>query len=203
MERLACLYLDLCENVKNITDSIRNLKSLEHLHLSGTAIQELPSSIENLKCLKDLKLHGCKKLVSLPNNIHKLSQLRSLYFNNCKALQCLVELPSSLRVLEAYDCRLTETLSLSSSNIYSIMNLSSSNCFKLDQNAWTEIIRDEASSIQLMRSKLCGYEDEVRILYPGSEIPEIFKDQKLGSSVSIELASYWHESEGIGFGIAS
>ncbi|XP_065881041.1 disease resistance protein RPS6-like isoform X4 [Euphorbia lathyris] len=128
MERLACLYLDLCENVKNITDSIRNLKSLEHLHLSGTAIQELPSSIENLKCLKDLKLHGCKN------------------------------------------------------NIYSIMNLSSSNCFKLDQNAWTEIIRDEASSIQLMRSKLCGYEDEVRILYPGSEIPEIFKDQKLGSS---------------------
>ncbi|XP_065855749.1 disease resistance protein RPV1-like [Euphorbia lathyris] len=201
MERLACLYLDLCENVKKVTDSIRNLKSLEHLHLSGTAIQELPSSIENLKCLKELKLDGCKKLVSLPKNIHKLSQLRSLYLNNCKALQCLVELPSSLRVLEAYDCRLAETLSLSSSNIYSIMNLSSSNCFKLDQNGWSEIIRDEASIIQLMKSKLCGNEDEVRILYPGSEIPEIFKDQKMGSSVSMELPSNWHESEGIGFGI--
>ncbi|WCJ33241.1 Disease resistance protein (TIR-NBS-LRR class) family [Euphorbia peplus] len=197
MERLACLYLDLCENVKKVTDSIKNLKSLEHLHLSGTAIQELPSSIEHLTCLKELKLDGCKKLVRLPDSIHKLSQLRSLYLNNCSALQRLVELPSSLRVLEAHECRISEDLS--SSNIYSIMNLSSTNCYKLDQNASSESIRDDASTIQLMKSKLCGYEDQVRILYPGSEIPEIFKDRNSGTSVTIELSSNWHECEGIGF----
>ncbi|XP_048227426.1 disease resistance protein RPV1 [Ricinus communis] len=131
MESLACLYLDYCENFKRIPDSICNLKSLEHLHLSGTAIQELPSSIEKLNCLKELKLEYCKKLVSLPSCMHKLSQLRSIYLSYCKSLRELPELPKSLKVLEAYDCRSMENFS--SSSKCNFKNLCFTNCFKLDQ----------------------------------------------------------------------
>lgn len=152
MESLACLYLDYCENLKSLPDSIYNLKSLEHLHLSGTAIQELPSSIEHLNCLKELKLDECKKLVSLPTSIRKVSELRSIYLNHCKNLRALPELPQSLKVVEANGCRAMEAFS--SSKKFSFMNLCFTNCFRLDQRARSEIVENSHSTVQFLTSKV-------------------------------------------------
>ncbi|KAF2290869.1 hypothetical protein GH714_016000 [Hevea brasiliensis] len=195
MDSLACLYLDYCENLKRLPDSIYNLKSLEHLHLSGTAIQELPSSIEHLNCLKELKLDECKKLVSLPSSIHKVSQLRSIYLSYCKSLRALPELPLSLKVLEANGCRAMETFS--SNRKSNFMNLSFTNCFKLDQKERSEII--ENTTVQFLTSKFREYRDQVRILFQGNEIPECFHEQTMGTSLSIQLPPNWHQFQGIAF----
>ncbi|XP_021688607.2 disease resistance-like protein DSC1 [Hevea brasiliensis] len=183
---------------------------LRYLHWHKFPSKSLPSkfSAENLVVL-DLphsnveqlwtgaQLDECKKLVSLPSSIHKVSQLRSIYLSYCKSLRALPELPLSLKVLEANGCRAMETFS--SNRKSNFMNLSFTNCFKLDQKERSEIIENTHSTVQFLTSKFREYRDQVRILFQGNEIPECFHEQTMGTSLSIQLPPNWHQFQGIAF----
>ena len=63
LKLLECLDLSRCSNCDNLPENLGNLKGLEELYLSGTAIKELPSSIEGLTALTFFTLNDCKNLV--------------------------------------------------------------------------------------------------------------------------------------------
>ncbi|XP_030941090.1 TMV resistance protein N-like [Quercus lobata] len=59
---LKILTLSGCSKLVELPENLGNLKGLEELDLSGTAIKVLPTSIKLLKNLKKLSLCGCKGL---------------------------------------------------------------------------------------------------------------------------------------------
>jgi len=71
-------YLDLRE----VPDSVGDLKHLHSLDFSWTMIGKLPDSICLLYNLLILKLNYCLRLEELPLNLHKLTKLRCLEFKN-------------------------------------------------------------------------------------------------------------------------
>nr|ACJ22822.1 NBS-LRR type putative disease resistance protein CNL-J5 [Phaseolus vulgaris] len=73
-----------CSEMKEVPDSICDLKHLNSLDLSSTDIQKLPDSICLLYNLLILKLNGCFMLKELPLNLHKLTKLRCLEFKSTR-----------------------------------------------------------------------------------------------------------------------
>ena len=71
LENLKCLIrLDLngCKCLRSLPENLGNIKDLEELDVSKTAISELPSWFVLLKNLKVLSLHRCKGLSSISSN---------------------------------------------------------------------------------------------------------------------------------------
>ncbi|XP_077215906.1 putative disease resistance protein RGA3 [Tasmannia lanceolata] len=83
---LRCLrVLDLSHScVRDLPDSIGELKYLRYLDLSFTHIATLPESIGSLYNLQTLKLCWCKRLSELPKSIGNLINLRHLALEGCK-----------------------------------------------------------------------------------------------------------------------
>ncbi|KAK8469915.1 hypothetical protein PHAVU_004G009527 [Phaseolus vulgaris] len=69
-----------CLELREVPDSVGDLKHLHSLDLSRTGIQKLPDSICLLYNLLILKLNNCYELEELPINLHKLTKLRCLEF---------------------------------------------------------------------------------------------------------------------------
>jgi len=69
-----------CSDLREVPDSIDDLKHLHSLDLSKTRIQKLPDSICVLYNLLILKLNYCSFLEELPSNLHKLTKLCCLEF---------------------------------------------------------------------------------------------------------------------------
>nr|AAK61315.1 NBS-LRR resistance-like protein B8 [Phaseolus vulgaris]AAK61319.1 NBS-LRR resistance-like protein B8 [Phaseolus vulgaris] len=69
-----------CLDLREVPDSVGDLKHLQSLDLSSTEIQKLPDSICLLYNLLILKLSSCSKLKEFPLNLHKLTKLRCLEF---------------------------------------------------------------------------------------------------------------------------
>nr|XP_023919275.1 TMV resistance protein N-like [Quercus suber] len=65
---LKILTLSGCSKLDALPESLGNLKGLEELDVSGTAIKYLPTSINYLKNLRVLSLRGCKGLSPKPSN---------------------------------------------------------------------------------------------------------------------------------------
>nr|XP_023888391.1 TMV resistance protein N-like [Quercus suber]XP_023888392.1 TMV resistance protein N-like [Quercus suber]XP_023888393.1 TMV resistance protein N-like [Quercus suber] len=65
---LKILTLSGCSKLEELPKNLGNLKGLEELDLSGSAIRVLPTSIRLLKNLKKLSLCGCKGLSSKSSN---------------------------------------------------------------------------------------------------------------------------------------
>jgi len=76
-----------CLDLREVPDSVGDLKHLHSLDLSCTQIQKLPDSICFLYNLLILKLNWCVKLEELPSNLHKLTKLRCLEFENTKVTE--------------------------------------------------------------------------------------------------------------------
>ena len=74
-----------CLSLKEVPNSIGDLRHLHSLDLSCTMIQKLPDSICLLYNLLILKLSFCGQLKELPSNFHKLTKLRCLEFE-CTSL---------------------------------------------------------------------------------------------------------------------
>ncbi|XP_068501514.1 putative disease resistance RPP13-like protein 1 isoform X2 [Phaseolus vulgaris] len=73
-----------CLDLREVPDSVGDLKHLQSLDLSSTEIQKLPDSICLLYKLLILKLSSCSMLEEFPSNLHKLTKLRCLEFVGTK-----------------------------------------------------------------------------------------------------------------------
>lgn len=106
--KLEKICLSRCEYLQNFGSSLCNLHSLQSLtlsgcsyidqfpelpmnikflDLSGTAIEQVPSSIQCLSYLEELYLCNCKRLKSLPTSICNLSFLKWFDLRGCSMLE--------------------------------------------------------------------------------------------------------------------
>ena len=137
LKGLIWLHLANCENLETLPNSIGNLTRLQDLLVQDCPrLQKLPNSLRSLQCcLKQLNLIGCNLMEGeipsdlwclsslkylnvsgnhirrIPTGIIQLSKLERLYMNHCPMLEEIPELPSSLRLIEAYNCPCLKALS--------------------------------------------------------------------------------------------
>ena len=104
---LKSLDLSLCSKLDKLPESLGNIKGMEELNVSCTAIRELPSSISHLEKLKVLIFWGCVGL-SYSDSLNKLLHILSgfcsltevvLSYCNLPAIPDVVGCLSSLKVL--------------------------------------------------------------------------------------------------------
>ncbi|XP_027923030.1 putative disease resistance RPP13-like protein 1 [Vigna unguiculata] len=84
---LRVLSLNAYSELREVPDSVGDLKHLHSLDLSRTGIQKLPDSTCLLYNLLILKLNYCSRLEELPSNLHKLTKLCFLEFKNTKVTE--------------------------------------------------------------------------------------------------------------------
>ena len=105
---LKILTLSGCSKLEELPENLGNLKGLEELDLSGSAIRVLPTSIKLLKNLKKLSLRGCKGLsFKSPNKLFSflfMQQRRSL--NPMAMLECSLLGLLSLTKLDLSHCNI-------------------------------------------------------------------------------------------------
>ncbi|KAK0593072.1 hypothetical protein LWI29_030311 [Acer saccharum] len=89
------LVLSYCSNLKMLPEMPCDI---EELRLTGTAIEQLPSSIENLSRLVILDLNHCSWLKSLPSSICKWKSLECLCLSDCSKLD---KLPNDIGTLKS------------------------------------------------------------------------------------------------------
>ncbi|TXG47008.1 hypothetical protein EZV62_026302 [Acer yangbiense] len=207
IKELELCYSGVEEKLESFPDIMEEME-LKYLNLGGTAIKELPPLIGNLNRLEELDFCGCKNLERLPKSIKKLSKLYSLKLNDCGMLRSLPELPSSLRHLEAINCKqLIQSLPDESEfeqaiNFMQLIELlpDSSlyfnfiNCLKMNQEAVGNLLiffRDciirkmQRMGTEKIISLFECDERNGRICLPGSGIPEWFSYKNNGSSINI------------------
>nr|XP_048318615.1 putative disease resistance RPP13-like protein 1 [Ziziphus jujuba var. spinosa] len=87
-----------CVTVKELSESIGELKHLRFLRLNHTRIERLPKSVSKLYNLQVLNLLGCSYLIELPENMHHLINLRYLDITGCRRM---VEMPRQMSKLKS------------------------------------------------------------------------------------------------------
>nr|XP_048318460.1 putative disease resistance protein At3g14460 isoform X1 [Ziziphus jujuba var. spinosa]XP_048318461.1 putative disease resistance protein At3g14460 isoform X1 [Ziziphus jujuba var. spinosa] len=95
---LRVLSLFGCTNLRQLSESIGELKHLRFLNLSETSIKRLPNSVCKLSNLQILNLSRCDELIELPEDMHHLINLRHLDISYCFNL---VEMPRQLSKLKS------------------------------------------------------------------------------------------------------
>ncbi|XP_050257545.1 TMV resistance protein N-like [Quercus robur] len=147
---LKILTLSGCSKLEELPENLGNLKDLEELDLSGSAIKVLPTSIKLLKNLKELSLHGCKGLSFKSSN-----KLFSFPFMQQRSPDPMVMLECSLSGLWS----LTK-LDLSHCNLQAIPNafdcLSSLLILNLEGNEFIWLPKSMIQLSNLQDLFLCG-----------------------------------------------
>ncbi|KAK3188391.1 hypothetical protein Dsin_027952 [Dipteronia sinensis] len=211
LNRLEELFLSGCKNLEKLPP-LSGLCSLNELRLNNSNLTEISEDIGCLSSLQKLDLHG-NVFERLPKSIKQLSKLYYLSLYNCVMLRSLPELPSSVRYLEAMNCKeLIQSLPDESaielcadgggSFIFNFMN-----CLTLNQKAVSNLFQNSIEKMELMGtekifslfkvspppfppSPFCSItppdeEAKAGICLPGSEIPEWFCYKNIGSSIII------------------
>ncbi|KDO41149.1 hypothetical protein CISIN_1g041975mg [Citrus sinensis] len=182
---------------------------LENLSLINCNIIELPESLGQLPSLKYLNLEE-NNFEKIPSNIKQVSKLSLLILDNWKRFLSLPELPCGSSVY-ARHCTSLETLSNLSTLFKPLcQKFDFCNCFKLNRNEVREIVEEALKKIQVLATwwKEQDLEDDHHpprgsIWYPGSEIPEWFSFQSMGSSVTLELPPGWFYNNFVGFALCA
>ncbi|XP_068315241.1 disease resistance protein RPV1-like [Pyrus communis] len=193
MENLSKLYLDGTA-IKELPSSIRNLPRLVTLSLRECKkLKSLPSSICDLKFLQYVSLSRCPMFEvlelwdnahfeSLPAEINRLHCLTSLKLEGCKRLKSIPELSSTIRFIDAHDCTALEFVSRPSKVFHKNLYLTFSNCFRLVQNLFEDIV--EAHQVNLQPLSLLMY-------LPGIMVSNWFSYRCRGSSITLHLPPVW------------
>ncbi|KFK37813.1 hypothetical protein AALP_AA3G032600 [Arabis alpina] len=187
LESLKELDLRYCSSLKSFPEISTNI---EVLKLSGTAIEEMPSSIMSLFRHKKLEMSYYENLNEyMPafesitelhlGNIQEIgpwvkgcSRLKLLDVSYCRKLVSIPQLPDSISKVNAYNCESLERLDCSIRNP-NIHHLNFGNCFKLNQEARDLIIQTPT------RRKYS--------VLPGEEVPACFTYRASGSSLTVKL----------------
>ncbi|KAK2653515.1 hypothetical protein Ddye_013371 [Dipteronia dyeriana] len=74
--------------------------SIKRLYLSGTAIEEIPSSIGSLTGLIEIQISHCARLKHISTGICKLKSLESINLINCSKLESFPEILETMEHLE-------------------------------------------------------------------------------------------------------
>ncbi|XP_024025814.1 TMV resistance protein N [Morus notabilis] len=159
LESLQSLDLSDCSNIDRFPELPRSVK---HLIISGTSIEQLPPTIEHLCHLETFDLSGCSEvdrfpelprsikhlnisgtsIEQLPPSIEHLSHLEDFNLSRCSGIDSLKTLPSSihklkyLKYLNLSDCLGLEYLPESLEPTEKLTNpaLKDSSCSQLDHN---------------------------------------------------------------------
>ncbi|XP_031251264.1 disease resistance protein RPP2B-like [Pistacia vera] len=175
LKSLEHLNLSGCSKLHGLPDNLGNLEALRVLKAEGVPTREVPTSILNLRCVEELDLTSCG-IEELPKNLGQLSSLKSLllgrnFFKSiptsivklpklsyldlsyCERLQILPELPSKLENIDASNCTALEAssnfLTFFFRDITQSIKINFSNCFKLDQIAFSKTINDFGSLLNI------------------------------------------------------
>ncbi|XP_050273670.1 disease resistance protein RUN1-like isoform X2 [Quercus robur] len=105
MECLTDLNLHGCSKITRIPEFGRNMKRVQSLLLSATAITALPKSIEHLTDLVSLNLSESKNLVCLPHTIFNFKFIRFIILARCSKLDRLPENLGNAESLQRLDLR--------------------------------------------------------------------------------------------------
>ena len=104
---LKILTLSGCSKLEELPENLGNLKGLEELDLSGSAIKVLPTSIKLLKYLKELSLRGCKGLsFKSSNKLFSFSFMQQRSPDPMAMLECSLSGLWSLTKLDLSHCNL-------------------------------------------------------------------------------------------------
>ncbi|KAL5845707.1 hypothetical protein ACOSQ3_009231 [Xanthoceras sorbifolium] len=124
---LRFLSLKGCENLRSFPHISGNIREL---HLSGTAIEEVPSSIEGLMELFVLDLSDCASLRNISTSICKLKSLRKLDLKGCSKLESFPEILETMERLEDVDLSATaiKELPLSIEHLSGLLRLFLRSC---------------------------------------------------------------------------
>ncbi|KAK3199818.1 hypothetical protein Dsin_023233 [Dipteronia sinensis] len=174
--------LDLTDcGLTKIPDSVGCLSSLKILNLRGNMLKSIPDSVGCLSSLKILNL-GRNILESIPTSILNLSNLQSLDISFCKR-------PLFVHPVEVISITERKSLQEILQEVAVLIGpryFRCTNCLKLDPNILKDINFEDAPSA-------------ASICYPGSEIPEWFSFQSLGSLVEVRLPLDWLKNNFVGF----
>ncbi|WVZ14979.1 hypothetical protein V8G54_012545 [Vigna mungo] len=104
MKFLRVLSFNCCSDLREVPDSVSDLKHLRSLDLSSTEIRKLPDSTCLLYNLLILKLNYCLNLEEFPSNLHKLTNLCCLEFKRTKVTKMPIDFGElkNLQVLNTF-----------------------------------------------------------------------------------------------------
>ncbi|KAJ6854832.1 hypothetical protein NC651_039711 [Populus alba x Populus x berolinensis] len=190
LTRLRILNMSGCSKLENFPEITVPIESLQYLDLSKTGIKEIPSSFKDMISLITLELYRTP-IGELPLSIKDMVCLSILTLNGTP-IKALPELPPSMWFLTTDDCASLETVNID--RFWYLMDFT--NCFKLDQKPLIAAMHLKIQSGEEIRQTRQG---AIRMVLPGSEIPEWFGEKGIGSSITIPLPSNCHHLKGIAF----
>ena len=157
---LKILTLSGCSKIDELPEKLGNLKGLEELDVSGTAIKDLPLAMQHVTGLIKLDLRDCKNLSSLPNAYCSSMSLKILTLSGCSKIDELPENLGNLKGLKELDVSGTaiKDLPLAVQHVTSLIKLNLRDCKNLSSlpNAYCSLM-----SLEILTLSGCSKIDEL------------------------------------------